>query len=198
MLINLSKIICHYQACDLWGFNCLNFFVYAALNSAPRYTCKSTVCSKERVCEKEPSGCPRIPARWKHIHSERHSSYWGRSQPHWGWACGREEWLREKILCLQRSAYVVRVRAWSELGSTLQNFMEQTCTLHLNTSCALICDFGFTEFISCGAWTFFFKYLARQYEILLAYVFFYCVHFALQALGLIIDDVDHVQEFLSV
>lgn len=113
------------------------------------------VCSAGTECEGERSGCPRIPARWKPIHSEKHSGYRGRSQPRWGWACGREEWWRESFLCLQRSAYVVRVKACSELGSTLQNFMEQTCTLHPNMSGVLIRDSEFMRFVRQGAWNFF-------------------------------------------
>lgn len=57
----------------------------------------------------------------------------------------------------RRSAYVVRVRACSELGSTLQNFMEQTCTLHPNTSCVLMRDSGFLRFVRRGAVKFFFS-----------------------------------------
>ncbi len=130
-------------------------------------------CSAGTECEGERSGCPRIPARWKPIHSERHSGYRGRSQARWGQACGREEWWRESFLCLKRSAYVVRVRACSELGSTLQNFMEQTCTLHPNTSCVLIRDSGFLRFVRHCALNFYiFLFLAHRYKILLAYILF--------------------------
>lgn len=92
-LKSLELFLCFYQCCmDL------------AVRLQYWELCSSTnvnLCSAGKECEGERSGCPRIPARWKPIHSERHSGYRGRSQTRWGWACGREEWWRESFLCLQ-------------------------------------------------------------------------------------------------
>ncbi len=154
------------------------------------------LCSAGTECEGERSGCPRIPARWKPIHSERHSGYRGRSQARWGQACGREEWWRESFLCLKRSAYVVKWEPAVNLAAHFKTLWSRRAHCIL-IRCVLIRIRDSWDLSDTVPWifTFFYSWLTDIRFCSPTFCLksgFSLVRFVLKALRLIIVDVDHI------